>query len=568
MLPNRVSPASFPPAFSFRRAAAPEMAVEGAGRIHSIAPLSGPGPRAYVYAALGSAHASAFTGGRSANAPRIRRPSGLDSAESLPPEEITEAQLEADRDTLGEIVAGLDRLEQRVERTRLLSAAVKRGYFTPDEEDRVRQALLAYRNYRLAAYEIIFRYREYDQLADGSRRLRCFMVAFGAALLLYAKSLLIIQAVERTPVVRAKFNEPEAKYDLPAGFFDDVVMGYSSLSNYKALIQGDRFWRQQRKTAFQLGLATEPAWAWLHHLICRKRRIVRRRLAHVLWLRLCWDWRGFWQTALRPARKTRYGLQTFLGGRFAGIHVVPNARPTLTPEMIGELRRQLQPGDVLLCRAETKLTAALLPGFWAHAAIFLGSRAELQALGESAGEPWESWGDIPECAGPLGLVIEAVSPRVRVSALETCLRADHVLVLRPNLPPAQICAAIREALCHTGKPYDFEFDFNCSTRVVCTELVYRSYHRRGGCIFPLVKRLGRFTLTGDDIIGFALDALGRAGGDFALAPLQPVALRLLRRDGQVHAVAADRIVPLLQRIRWGWRPARRITPSAKPAATS
>jgi hypothetical protein len=37
-----------------------------------------------------------------------------------------------------------------------------------------------------------------------------------------------------------------------------------------------------------------------------------------------------------------------------------------------------------------------------------------------------------------------------------------------------------------------------------------------------------------------------------------MALRLLRRDGQVHAVAADRIMPLLQRIRRGWRPARRI----------
>src|SRR4249920_3003433 len=114
-----------------------------------------------------------------------------------------------------------------------------------------------------------------------------------------------------------------------------------------------------------------------------------------------------------------------------------------------------------------------------------------------------------------------------------------------------------------GKPYDFEFDFSSSTRVVCTELVYRSYQRRGGCIFPLVKRLGRFTLTGDDLVGFALDALARVGGDPVSAPLRPVALRLLRRDGQVHGVTADRIVPLLQRIRRGWRPARRIAPSSR-----
>ena len=157
--------------------------------------------------------------------------------------------------------------------------------------------------------------------------------------------------------------------------------------------------------------------------------------------------------------------------------------------------------------------------------------------------------------------IEASSPRVRVSPLEVCLRADHVVVLRPNLAPGQICAALREALRHLGKPYDYEFDFNCSSRVVCTELIYRSYHRRGACLFPLVKRLGRFTLSGDDIVNYALDALARTGGESGTVPLRPIALRLLRRDGQVHAVAPERIISLLQRIRQGWRPARRITPA-------
>ena len=501
--------------------------------------------------------------------PRIRPPRGLAPTEAKQPEEIVESQLSADRDTLFEITAGLDRLEQRVDRTRMLTAAAKRGYFTPDEDDRVRQALLAYRNYRLAAYEIIFRYRDFEQIANESLRLRCFVVAFGAALLLYTKSLTIIRVVEHTPIVRAKLNQPEAKYDLEAGFFDDVVMGYSSLSNYRALVRGDRFWREHRKAAFQHGLAADPAWAWLYQSICRKRQIVRRRLAHVLWQRLRHDWRDFCQTVWRPARKTRYGLQTLLGGRFAGIHVVPHPVHRLTAAVLADLRPQLQPGDVLLSRAEGKLTSALLPGFWSHAAIFLGSRAELASLDGPADEPANHWADIPGRPGPLGLVIEAVSPRVRVAPLETSLRADHVVVLRPNLPPGQIGAALREALRHIGKPYDYEFDFNCASRMVCTELVYRSYHRRGACDFPLVKRLGRFTLTGDDIVNFTLDAADRATHTpMAAVPLKPIALRLLRRDGLVHDVAAARIVPLLQRIRQGWRPAHRPTPDRQDTITT
>lgn len=501
-------------------------------------------------------------------APRIRRPKGLAPIRAERPEEIAESQLSADRDTLFEIAAGLDRLEERVDRTRLLTAAVKRGYFTPDEDDRVRQALLAYRNYRLAAYEIIFRYRDYEHIANEGLRLRCFLVAFGAALLLYAKSLKILQVVEHTPAVRAKLNEGDPSYDLAAGFFDDVVMGYSSLSNYRALLAGDRFWREHRRAAFDLRLATDPGWAWLHQLICRKRQLVRRRLAHVLFQRLRHNWREFCQTVLWPARRTRYGLQTLLGGRFAGIHMVPNVVHRLTPAVLSELRPILQPGDVLLCRAEGKLTAALLPGFWSHAALFLGSRTELAALDEHAGASPEPWTEIPATTPPLGIVIEAVSPRVRLVPLATSLSADHVLVLRPVLPAGQIRAALREALRHVGKPYDYEFDFGSASRVVCTELVYRSYHRRGGCLFPLVKRLGRFTLTGDDIVHYALDALVRTGRDPALAPFWPVALRLLRRDGRVHAVTADRIVPLLQRIRQGWRPARRAAPGSPDAITT
>jgi hypothetical protein len=239
-------------------------------------------------------------------APRIRPPSGLKPPDSAPAG--LEAQLLADRDTLREIVAGLDRLEQLVEQTPVQDAAMHRGYFTPDEDDRVRQALLAYRNYRLAAYEIIFRHRDYAQIADETLRLRCFLLAFAAALVLYAKSPKILEVAEHRPLLRAKINEPDAKFDLEAGFFDDVLIGYSSLSNYRALVRADRFWRSQRNVIARLGLVAEPAWMWLPELIRHKRQIVRQRLVHVLWQRLRYDWRAFWRN--RAATRAADALRT------------------------------------------------------------------------------------------------------------------------------------------------------------------------------------------------------------------------------------------------------------------
>ena len=77
----------------------------------------------------------------------------------------------------------------------------------------------------------------------------------------------------------------------------------------------------------------------------------------------------------------------------------------------------------------------------------------------------------------------------------------------PTLSGEQVAGAVAEAFGHVGKAYDFEFDFNISTRLVCTELIYRCYHHRGGIEFPLVKRLGRYTLTGDDMANLVLKSL-------------------------------------------------------------
>jgi len=228
----------------------------------------------------------------------------------------------------------------------------------------------------------------------------------------------------------------------------------------------------------------------------------------------------------------------------------------LSTAVAAKLHPLLQPGDVLLVRAEKKLTAAILPGFWAHAALFVGSQRDLESLG-AASHPFikKHWAELAAHDGELGCVIEAISPTVRIQSLEKALCADHVVVLRPALGTGQVAEAIAEAFGHVGKAYDFEFDFNVSTRLVCTELIYRCYQHRGGIQFPLVKRLGRYTLTGDDIANLVTKSLtADSAPDQPGFKLQAMALKI--GDGEAQFIPSAALLETMQKIQSGWRPAK------------
>jgi hypothetical protein len=61
---------------------------------------------------------------------------------------------------------------------------------------------------------------------------------------------------------------------------------------------------------------------------------------------------------------------------------------------------------------------------------------------------------------------------------------------------------------HEGKMYNFDFDFFNSDRVVCTELVYRSYDGLEDLHIPLIDHAGRSVLSAEQFLDFALDSQG------------------------------------------------------------
>lgn len=438
-----------------------------------------------------------------------------------------------DAAALRELFAAFDRLDAAFGQACAAMSPRQRGYFTPDEDDAVRAMLLTYRNLRLAVYDIVGRYRGLVgplQETGTADQLRGFVVGYAAALKLYHKSLKLIAATEDDDFLRAKLNEPDSKFALESGFFEDVLLAFTSLRNWLSMRTADWFWLTQRRRARRLGMDHDAELAWLLPHIAADRKLLNQLFWRLLWSRLRRDWRSAWKRLFMPLKAARYGSQAVMGFALSGIRL-PAGRSGLDDAVLREVRQALQPGDILLVRADDKVTCALLPGFWAHAALYLGSDEELQTL---AGELPAVRQVMPQ-SSPAGWVIEAVASGVRLCPLAVCLRADHVAVLRPDLPGEQLRQAQLAALGHLGKPYDFEFDFNVSSRLVCTELVYRCFHGRGDIAFALVKRLGRWTLSPDDMARQVLHALSADSS----AVLRPVAMWTRRGTGQARALLSE-----------------------------
>lgn len=153
---------------------------------------------------------------------------------------------------------------------------------------------------------------------------------------------------------------------------------------------------------------------------------------------------------------------------------------------------RLIPGQVLVCRKQGELTNLLIPGDYTHAAVYCGPRVMLVD-----GQKTE-----------VRVVVEAVSPRVRVTDLATFLTAkDRVLALSPTFcGAAGMLKAADAALANLGIEYDYLFEPNDGPRrraFYCAELAWDAYRVAFGDMplpFVLRETLGVPTVTPQDFV--------------------------------------------------------------------
>lgn len=208
----------------------------------------------------------------------------------------------------------------------------------------------------------------------------------------------------------------------------------------------------------------------------------------------------------------------------------------ISESQIENIKNVVRPGDVLLERREWYLSNAGLPGFWTHSAFYLGTDKELDEYFSTEAvkkefnlENEKSFSSYLKERFPVKYaiydklnkqseqhrVIEAISEGVVFTSLEYSAHCDSVAVLRPAfLSRVEKAYAVIAVFEYHGRPYDFNFDFNSDSELVCTELVYKAYEKTAnssGIKFPLKTVLGRKILSANDIA--EMYYLERVNGD-------------------------------------------------------
>jgi hypothetical protein len=403
-------------------------------------------------------------------------------------------------------------------------AVSARGYITPSQEIALRQLQRSYWKTRNALLELVYEiWREIERLDRATPQQ--YLVALAAASLLVDSARFLRETFHNVPVVRRKLDEPDVIHGIPPRMYDEVQKSLTSPYHAWYLWQATQHYDKHR--AKFVAAAADDGLEPMIEIIDR----LRKRLRPTLWAYVRTRLRVRGRRAVRRVGRDVlgrgiYALQASLGRGMTYMFVRPGHSPSLPRAIRAKVLELLQPGDVLVVRKEFAASNYFLPGYWPHAALYLGTADDLRELGLADDEHVRRRLDQIASATPFTAVLqaneddawsgegqhpcvlEAMKDGVRIRSVNSALNSDSIVLIRPRLERSQIARAISHALMHEGKPYDFDFDFCYSHRLVCTEVVYRAYEGVAGVQFDLRRHVGRFALAAGDLLRMALAGRG------------------------------------------------------------
>jgi len=429
--------------------------------------------------------------------------------------------------SLAQLRQAVAELEQVASLAEDIRHAIRRGHFTPGEDERLWAWFARFLAVRQSLWEIIHAASAAvdDDLAtiQTRREWRWFVLGFTAAALLVRLDRLLVEQVAVHALAQRKLNEANPVYGIGRKNYTAVFRSLTDPDNALLARNALNFYHANRSRLRRM--ADDGLVGIFITELPMLARAIEPGVLRYLSTRLRYRWHSLRRRGASLRQKSAFRLLE-AGGRV--VAELSLDKPPRARAVLAGIAGLLRPGDVLITRHDHAASNLFLPGFWPHAALYIGTPAQRDALGLSLDPAIrERWRDDVS-------VLEADKQGVLFRRLRDTLAVDCVAVLRPCCGEADIRQAIARACAHEGKGYNFDFDFFRGDRLVCTEVIYRAYDGLGDMRFELTERAGRPALAAEDILDLALE--GRMFRPLALFGAPGCEDRLCTAEEEVRAL--------------------------------
>lgn len=354
-------------------------------------------------------------------------------------------------------------------------------------------------------------YGGFDLLQKQEQRSAAFALNHAAFLAGYRHALEFIALADANPALDTILNEPVPELGLAANTFSGYKFRFLNVavaSEFAALAVIEKSYADSDpKLRIAMDADCAVIWAMVkgkgHVLTLKNSLAVVRQAGFVAWF---------------PVQK---GVSEWMGDT----KVHRRGRHLISADQIESMKSRLQPGDILVERHEWYLSNLGLPGFWTHEALYIGTPEErraffddpevrrwVQSQGIASGEleallqardpaAYRLAATVQPSGAPR--ILEAISEGVSFTSLEYSGASDSLAALRPRLSKREKAQALLRAFHYSGRPYDFNFDFQTDASLVCSELVFKAYAPGEGVTgmnFPMAEVLGRPVSTPNSLV--------------------------------------------------------------------
>jgi hypothetical protein len=258
-------------------------------------------------------------------------------------------------------------------------------------------------------------------------RLKGVMLSLSAALVLYDNYLLAVSLFEGDGKLRRLLNERDPGYAVNSAALAKVTLNYNSIVNRNRVRKAIKFYERESKRFTEM--TTSPDVDYINTLIAQSPSYTMVRKWSPLYVigRHLGFLGAVSADTLAGLEREGVNLFSMVFGNAVGLVETRKGKLYGRESVLTELSGVLRAGDILLEKTPFRLTDKLIPGYWGHAAVWIGTEAELKDLG--------IW-DNPVVARyhneirQARLIVEALRSGVEMNSLEHFLNIDSIGVLR------------------------------------------------------------------------------------------------------------------------------------------